>query len=114
MNTITDQSILSMPERAINPPEFPDWTPQDLKDAADKIVYDILYNGEPWDENNEGWRGDLHVTWEATMLQYMQGAIDREDAMADMRMAFENHVERHAQDEVRHDPNKYCEAVGDY
>jgi hypothetical protein len=106
-------SPYALPENAINPPEFPDWTPQELKEAEQKIVYDILYNNEPWDENMEGWRGDLHVTWEATMLQYMQGKIDRDEAMGDMRAAFENHVERHAKDAVQDDPTKHCEAVGD-
>jgi hypothetical protein len=99
-----------LPEQKLSPADDHEWTNRDLKQAEENLAYRILYEDEKWDENVEGWRGDLFVTWEATMLQYMQGKIDRDEAMSDMRIAFENHVERYAQDEVQRDPNKYCEA----
>jgi len=103
-------SPLALPERFINPPEFPDWTKRDIDQAIENLEYKILYEDEPWDENCQGWRGDMHVDLESIMQMQIQGKISREEAFASMRSKFMDAVHRHAVDEVNRDPNKYCEA----
>ena len=86
------------------------WTKSDIKQAIENLEYRILYEDEAWDENLEGWRGDLHADLETIALQYVQGKIDRDDALGDMRAKTFDAVRRYAEDEVNRDPNKYCEA----
>lgn len=106
-------SIFTLPEQQLTPPEFPEWTSADKREAVSSLVDRIITDSEPWDENLEGWRGDMFVTWESLMLQCEQGKLDRDECMARMRDALYSHVKRHAMDEVQHDPDKYCEANDD-
>jgi hypothetical protein len=111
MNHIAD--IFTLPEQQLTPPEYPEWTDKDKRIAEENLEYRILYQDEKWDENLDGWKGDMFVEWERLMLQFVQGKIDRADCFACMHDALHSHVARHARDEVAGDPDKYCEANDD-
>jgi hypothetical protein len=102
-----------IPENTINPPEFLDWTPADKRQAVEKLV-DVITGGQAWDENCLGWKGDMFATWEGIMIAYKNTSMSLEECAMEMSAAFDSHVERHAKDEVEHDPNRYCERVYDF
>ena len=101
----------ALPQRAINPPEFPDWTKADIDQAIENLEYHILFEDKPWDENCQGWRGDLHVDLEELAFLLVRGKIDSDELIARLREKTFDAVRRHAEEEVMHDPNKYCEEV---
>jgi hypothetical protein len=112
MNSIALPKYIHIPDNQLNPPEFPEWTDRDKREAVDRLV-DRITNGEAWDENCTGWKGDLHATYDSIMTRYKTTSLKLDEAMLEMSVAFDEHVLRHAQDEVAYDPDKYCEETDD-
>lgn len=102
----------NIPEQPLTPPELPEWSDSDKAEAKVKLAEHIM-DGDVWDENMH-YRSDMLVDIEMVLVNFYHGTVERDEAMALIRDAWDNAITMYADDQVEHDPERYCEADGGF
>ena len=104
--------IHNIPEQPLTPPEYSEWSDSDKAEAKVKLAEQIM-DGDVWDENMR-YRSDMLVDIEMVLVSFYHGVVERDEAMALIRDAWDNAIVMYADDQVEHDPDRYCETEDEF